>query len=329
MSSLFAGKFFKRLKRVLVYGIGCIFFLLIAGVIFQLIAERKDKMIFSYPGKMINVGDHQLHIQVQGAGAPVVILEAASDGSSANWVWIMDEISRVTTVCAYDRAGHGWSEQSKGPGDAIYIAAELHTLLSKANVQGPLILVGHSAGGLFIKSYQQQFPTDVAGMVLVDADNENEVVELPGFNEQLKADQHFAGIMSMLAGIGIPRLIFSMNKPAPDLPDLQGQQIRSFWSSAKHWQSLNRELDARLQTNKQVAEGRKELSIPLEIISAGRQSADWLKLQKEMESLSTNSRHTIIDSASHLSLVLNKNIAKYTSEAIIRVIEAVRSAQKK
>ena len=56
---------------------------------------------------MISVGDHQLHIQKKGKGYPVVVMEAASDGSSADCEWVMEEISKATTVFAYDRAGHG------------------------------------------------------------------------------------------------------------------------------------------------------------------------------------------------------------------------------
>lgn len=306
------------------YALVCVIFLLIAGATYQLIGGQMDKNRFPYPGKMISVGDHQLHIQIKGTGSPVVVLEAASDGSSVNWAWVMDEISNITTVCAYDRAGHGWSDLAKGPRDAVHIADELHTLLLKANIQGPVILVGHSAGGLFIRAYQQQFPADVGAMVLVDADNENEISEMPGFISQLNADKKFADRMAMLAGIGIPRLIFLINDPAKELPALQGQQVKSFWSSGKHWQGLSRELDVRIETNKQVAAGNNKMGIPLEIISAGKQSADWLKLQKELETLSVNVRHTIIDSASHLSLVLNKNMAVHTSAAIERIIETVR-----
>jgi len=317
-------KFLHRVKRIFFYSIAFIIILLIVGTVWQWSAEKNDNATFLPPGKMISVGSHQLHIVIKGTGKPVVVLEAASDGSSANWEWVINEIAKTTTVCAYDRAGHGWSEAADGTRDAIHIADEVHILLSKANLAASYILVGHSAGGLFVRAYQQQYPDEVAGMVLVDADNEKETTSLPGFVEQLNSDKQFAKNMSAFSYAGIARLIFSLKTPAPTLPALQGKQIQSSWSSSKHWKGLAQELDARLQTNAEVAAKRKPLTIPLEIISAGRQPAAWLALQNDLATLSAISRHTVVQDADHLSLVLQKENAKETSAAIMRVIDAIR-----
>lgn len=98
-----------------------------------------------------------------------MILETTSDGSSANWGWVQPEVAKFTRVCAYDRAGRGWSELGPEPRDAERIAGELHTLLRNAGVPGPYVMVGHSAGGLFVRQYAQRYPNEVVGMVLLDA----------------------------------------------------------------------------------------------------------------------------------------------------------------
>jgi pimeloyl-ACP methyl ester carboxylesterase len=41
-------------------------------------------------------------------------------------------------------------------------------LLINADVPGPYVLVGHSAGGMHIQVYASQYPDEVAGLVLVD-----------------------------------------------------------------------------------------------------------------------------------------------------------------
>jgi len=230
----------RILIKLLLYSAASLIILITIGAVYQWIAEKQDLKGLPAPGKMIDVGDHQLHIQINGKGKPVVILEAASDGSSVNWEWIINEIAKTTTVCAYDRAGHGWSELTGDPRDAFHISEELHTLLIRADIEGPFIMVGHSAGALFVKSYQQRFPETVAGMVLVDGDNENELTELTGFNDQLESDQRFARNMSTLANTGIPRLIFSIKEPTKDLGNLQRKQIKAFWSTSRHWKSLSR-----------------------------------------------------------------------------------------
>lgn len=43
------------------------------------------------------------------------------------------------------------------------------TLPHAAHVPGPYVLVGHSAGGLYVPVYAGRYPSEVAGMVLSDA----------------------------------------------------------------------------------------------------------------------------------------------------------------
>jgi pimeloyl-ACP methyl ester carboxylesterase len=72
-------------------------------------------------------------------------------------------------VCTYDRAGLGWSEASPKARTASNIVEEFRTLLTRAGVQPPYVLVGHSAGGLYMQLYAHAHPDDVAAMVLVDS----------------------------------------------------------------------------------------------------------------------------------------------------------------
>ncbi len=89
----------------------------VIGAIYQAIATEIDRRtLYPPPGKMVNIGDHSLHINCVGEGRPTVILEAGSLGMSANWVWVQQQVAKATRVCAYDRAGMGWSERPQTPG---------------------------------------------------------------------------------------------------------------------------------------------------------------------------------------------------------------------
>ncbi len=84
-----------------------------------------------------------------------------------------------TRVCSYDRAGFGWSDPASGALLPGQVAEDLHKLLTAADVPGPYILVGHSAGGFYIRAYAGQHPSEVVGMVLVDAVHEGEEAAYP------------------------------------------------------------------------------------------------------------------------------------------------------
>lgn len=128
---------------------------------------------YPVPGKMINVDDLRYHLNCMGTGSPTVILEAGLGESSLSWYPVQAEIAKTTQVCAYDRAGLGWSDGANDPMSPEQVARSLHKLLQNAVIESPFILVGHSRGGLFSRSFYHQFPDEVKGMVLVDSVHDN------------------------------------------------------------------------------------------------------------------------------------------------------------
>jgi pimeloyl-ACP methyl ester carboxylesterase len=97
-----------------------------------------------------------------------VILESGIAGSLLGWSLVQPRIAEFATVCSYDRAGLGWSDRCPAPRTVPHIVAELATLLERANLPPPFVLVGHSFGGLLIRAYAHLRPHQVAGLVLVD-----------------------------------------------------------------------------------------------------------------------------------------------------------------
>src|SRR4029078_9740327 len=79
------------------------------------------------------------------------------------------QVSATTRVCAYDRAGQGWSDDLAHSQDGLAVAADLHTLLARAGETGPYVLAGHSSGGALAMTYAARYPAQVAGLVLLDS----------------------------------------------------------------------------------------------------------------------------------------------------------------
>jgi pimeloyl-ACP methyl ester carboxylesterase len=131
---------------------------------------------FPPPGKLIDVGGWRLHLNCAGEALlsqPTVILEAGSGDFSLEWSLVQPGVAKFARVCSYDRAGDGWSELGPHPRTMHQIVYELRTLLDKAGVKAPLVLVGHSYGGWLVRLYAATYPTEIAGMVLVEAGADN------------------------------------------------------------------------------------------------------------------------------------------------------------
>ena len=118
--------------------------------------------------RLVDIGSRRLNVYCMGTGSPTVVLDSGLGGSTWDWHAVQSDIARTTRVCSYDRAGMGFSDPAPAPRDAAAIVSDLHTLLSRAEIPGPYVLVGHSVAGLYVPLFADRFPQDVAGMVLID-----------------------------------------------------------------------------------------------------------------------------------------------------------------
>jgi pimeloyl-ACP methyl ester carboxylesterase len=104
----------------------------------------------------------------EGRGSPTIILEAGLMSTILSWTSIRRELARSYRVVSYDRAGLGWSDPGPLPRTAERMVDELHSLLERAAIPPPYLLVGHSFGGLTMPLFAARYPKETAGMVLVD-----------------------------------------------------------------------------------------------------------------------------------------------------------------
>jgi pimeloyl-ACP methyl ester carboxylesterase len=118
-------------------------------------------------------------MRCEGDGAPTVILEAGANADSTTWFRVQPLIAKRTQVCAYDRAGYGHSDEGPMPRTLDADVADLRALIQSADLQTPVVLVGHSLGSNIARRYAQQYPGDVAGLVLVDPPEQNLAAFLP------------------------------------------------------------------------------------------------------------------------------------------------------
>ena len=117
---------------------------------------------------LVDVGGYRLEARVKGAGNPAVVFETGFTGGIVLYWKLQDRIAEHARTLVYERAGLGRSDPGPQPRTAEQMARDLHALLAALDIRPPVVLVGHSAGGLFMRVFAHDYPADVAAMVFID-----------------------------------------------------------------------------------------------------------------------------------------------------------------
>jgi len=298
--------------RWLVFAMIAVLLLVAVGGAVATVSAATRSSADSGPGHMIDVGGHRLYLECTGSGSPTVVLQAGLGASSSSWATIAPKVAASTRVCAYDRAGHGHSEEAAGPQDGIALAADLHTLLERAGETGPYVMVAHSSGGPYVRVFATQYPDEVKGMVLLDAQPAEAFTALPDYPGFYYPYRFATGLAPTLARIGLlgPLLGLSGEEASP--------------SGARSARNAVAELPAVLDQAKALTTIGDR---PLVVVTAGADpSRGWLDAQDRMAELSSNSVHRVIPTATHDSLISGVD-APQSTQAILDVVQAVRSGR--
>ena len=196
---------FRSARRILVVMIAIIIVLLLFGVGYQAIANAIDSRRYPPSGELVDIGGYRLHLHCTGDGYPTIVLDSGAAGPGLMWALVQSELAKTNRVCSYDRAGLGWSHTVPTKRVSQNMVAELHKLLTNAGIEPPYILVGHSLAGFNVRIYANQYPKDVAGIVLVNAAYEDLRLS-PAYQQVFKANTDFARLMQLLTVLGITRI---------------------------------------------------------------------------------------------------------------------------
>jgi pimeloyl-ACP methyl ester carboxylesterase len=145
--------------------------LILAGIVYEQIGERRDRKRYPQIGRSIDIGGRTLNIYCSGERGPTVIFEGAGHTAGYAWAAMQAEAAKLTRACWYDRAGYGWSDPGPSRRTFKAIANDLHALLRAAATPGPYVLVGAGAGAFHVRVYKGLYPSEVAGAVLIHADD--------------------------------------------------------------------------------------------------------------------------------------------------------------
>lgn len=109
-----------------------------------------------------------LYMECHGSGSPTFVLEPGENTPGRAMSQVQDSLARQSMACVYDRANVGSSGTAPTPKTAAQIVTDLHQLLEKADVPGPYVLAGNSAGGTLVQLYAHRYPDQIKGVVAMN-----------------------------------------------------------------------------------------------------------------------------------------------------------------
>jgi len=206
----------------------------------------------------------------------------------------------------------------------VEVAADLHTLLTRAHEAGPWVLVGHSTGGPYAMIFAAEHPSDVAGMVLLDSASPEQFA-LPDYPRFYSNWRRVSALIPTLARLGVARMAAGIVGSA-GLPSQARSEERAFASTAREWRGQRDEF-SELRTVFRQAQALRDLAgKPLVVVTAVRGAqTGWPAAQDKLATLSTNSVHRTVSGASHASLLEDRADSENSSEAILDVVRAIRN----
>ena len=222
-----------------------------------------------------------------------MVLDAGLATDNHAWEPVENRVSEFTRVCSYDRAGLGKSDAAAGIATSQTASDDLHSLLPGAGIAGPVVLVGHSYGGLIVQLYASQHPEDVAGVVLVDSLHPDNLIRAGEILGEQAMDALLQAVQANPEGVD---LVISMDQV-----------------------SENGNLDDTPLTV--ITAGRSELPPFIDRDLGERLTGSWLESQRELVRLSSAGVHVIAEESGHC---IQCDQPVLVADVIRRMVEAVR-----
>lgn len=302
------------------------------AIFFTVSSIQSQQGTIDPPGQMVNIGGYELHIHEQGNSEITLVIEPGAGSWSVHWLDLQEKLASKFRVITYDRAGYGWSDPSPYSRTALNIVHELNAGLEKSGIKGPLILIGHSYGGMLMRAFTRNYPDKVQALILVDSASEYQFDHLPPMISMIleSGKQRFKQTGQAI------RLGALNSAMIPVDSTLQNRYWKAYQNSAAracYYDAMYNEMDL-LPLTYQQTEIKTPLDIPLLVITAGdsftafkqipgvpisESNQKWAGLQKKLLQISTQSEQYVIPNATHDLLLsapeaLEKAIVRFVKE---------------
>jgi pimeloyl-ACP methyl ester carboxylesterase len=302
---------------------------LLVGFTYEQVGRAGDaRQLSPRVGQAVDIGGRTLNLYCSGNGAPTVILETGGNSPGYSLLLQQSKMAAFTRACWYDRAGVGWSDPPSSPRTGASIASDLHEALRRAGVLPPYVMAGGSVGGEYVLIYTARYPTDVAGLVLVDSatpDQRDPDFMVAPINRLSGRTRHLiCTALPALMRFGIIRYVGSRERrpPSPDFTPEQSDTLTRLEAQPKAYRTDAEQACAatdegrivpRTGTNPDIDNAVRNAGSlgdrPLVVLTAGRywappgfekEAAEYHEvrvhqLQASLVRLSTRGRQVVVD----------------------------------
>jgi pimeloyl-ACP methyl ester carboxylesterase len=296
------------MKKALVGIAGLLVIAALASTSYRLFADRGELAATPPPGRLVDVGGHRLHLWCTDSvdpDTPTVLFDSGLGGGAFSWPHITPEVSKITQVCTYDRAGMGYSDPGPTPRTSGQIAKELAALIENSTIPRPVVLVGLSFGGYNTRIVASERPDLVSGLVLISASHENQGERYAAAGVPSgKPPDAMLKLAPIAASLGILRL---MGVTLATPPDRAHPHVREFVRATiyrtSRYHTMADELSHTRESGREVSAARRRLTLPLVVVSAGKGSGPGAEInaemQRDMATLSTRACQVIAEDSGH------------------------------
>ncbi|WP_429603064.1 alpha/beta fold hydrolase [Bacillus albus] len=246
-----------------------------------------------------------------------VVIQTGMGCSFYDWLPIIEKLSQHFTVVSYHRPGYGKSELGNHSRTTLQATKELHTLLEKLDIYEPIILIGHSYGGLCAQHFAMLHEDMLRALILVDSTSMNlhrlDELHLP-ISDQTDSDDIWLKKYNTYSKMDVNMLY---NELKPMLANQSRQQI-DFSTSPSLYKTTASELSEWKNCALSLKELYKTLEIPLIVIGrdphysitqlteggmpkdeATQLESMWQELVHEQLQLSIHSQYILAEHAGH------------------------------
>ncbi|MGG1329729.1 alpha/beta hydrolase [Bacillus tropicus] len=258
-----------------------------------------------------------IEVYIKGCNTQTVVIQTGMGCSFYDWFPIIEKLSQHFTVVSYHRPGYGKSELGNDSRTTRQATKELHMLLQKLDIHDPLILIGHSYGGLCAQHFAMLHENTLQALILVDSTSMNlhrlDELHLP-ISDQTDSDDMWLQKYNTYSKMDVDML---SNELKPMLAGQSRQQIelstspslyKATASELSEWKNCARSLKELYKTLKVplIVIGREPQYSIAQLIKGGmpieeatQLEAMWQELIHEQVHLSIHSQYILAEHAGH------------------------------